>query len=170
MPETRQLAETALRIHDDRGEFAMVVFMMAHAFPDQPQHNWLHDGICILNDQSMVVHGESHYSYRYCDLFGNHQTAYRRAVMEDHQRPRFETRHRPILHQPNFQNIWNEVMARVESTLDTMQDAPLLDIPTSYLVAPSFHDAPPANASYPPAKRIYHVEQYDCTDVSPLPA
>ena len=141
------MAQQALDIYDQRGEFAMLPFIMAHVRPkqdpDEEHCEWTEQGYLLLDDGSDVTHRRGSYLFGWREHASGKQThAERSSQMPDQGRPD-PTGVDPIpaIRCPGLYDAWASAMDIVQNQAGREDEPPIIDEPDdSYRMAPSLND------------------------------
>ena len=138
--EHETLAQQALALLDERGEYALLPFLMDHHDPEAHPGWWREHGVCYLLDGSTVEHESGEYAFAWQDgeVFRRHA---RPSAMPDHGRPDPSNRPRPALVAPTLGDVLARVVHVAERRLGLDLDEAALDTRRARLAAPSLYRA-----------------------------
>ena len=139
------LAQQALEIYHQKGEFAMLPFIMNNFRPsEENKPDWQERGYCQLDDGSDVVHHKGKYIFGWHNQETGKQTHTQRySAMPDNGRPEpTKTAETPVMKWPNREDVWSSVIDIIEfrSEKHTEKDV-ITETDVSYQLAPSLHHA-----------------------------
>ena len=150
------LAQQALEVYDQKGEFAMLPFAMAHCRPkdeaDDDHSDWTERGYLLLDDGSDITHLGGCYHFGWHSRETGFETHVQRpSAMPDDGRPEpTSPTPRPVIAWPHLYNVWESFMDIVwESVMDIVQyrasndegDRIITEPDVSYRLAPSLNNA-----------------------------
>ena len=133
------LAQQSMKLFDQRGEYAMVLFLMQRASAEPPTSDWRIYGFCLLADHTLVIHQDDEYTFTWTNPNGSVCIFTRPAAMKPQQRPVTAPTDTALFTKPNFQSVWNYIIEDIESDLGFMLPSPVIRNQTSYQAAPSLY-------------------------------
>ena len=136
----KTIAEVAIEILDERGEFAALPFLMGHVDINQEPVAWTDDGRLTLQDGSTVEHAENGF-YRFCwrDADGNDCEQLKASAMPSWGRPDAPTAPRVLMNWPTIIDVLERIDELVESRAGIDPDQPVISFPEMCRVAPSLY-------------------------------
>ena len=156
------LAQQALTLYDEKGEFAMLPFLMANvSAAEDVAQNWHERGYCLMDDGSDVIHHGGRYAFGWHNPATGKQTCTERfAAMPEHGRPNpTKTAETPVMRFPNRNDVWNALMDIVEHISDKLTSDNLIhDYVVSYEITPSLYHA--ISAAIASAKTDEYIAAY----------
>ena len=140
------LAEQALRIYDDKGEWAMLTFVMTNARPTETSEQramWTEYGSLLLDDGSDLIHGQGEYKFGWGGRrIGRQARATRPAMMPASGRPDIpDLEPQPLISWPNIDDAWHRLMERLAPADDSFEESREVNMDTTCQAAPSLYPA-----------------------------
>lgn len=139
MPEPyvrpRPQALEAMEILLERGEYAMLPYIMSRIDPDAPPQQWLKGGLCLLQDASTVTHVNGRYRFHWWEDHEEREV-FRLAAMPASGRPDPQATPAPLITDPSLEDVWSRFMQDLEESLEIDLDEPLLERDDTYRLAP----------------------------------
>ena len=163
-------AQQAVQIYDQKGEFAMLPFIMANIDSwDEAPLNWAEQGYCLLDDSSDVVHYDQKYTFGWYDQHTNKQVHVERpASMPDNGRPE-PTRTSPpaVIRWPNRDQVWRATANIIVAMANTSQDHVFDDGQAAYRLSPSlYHSITRAMAEASTREYVKHNVDSICSAIA----
>ena len=133
------LAQQSMKLFDQRGEFAMIPFLMQRASAEPPASDWRIYGFCLMADHTLVIHQDGEYTFTWTAPDGAACIYTRPAAMKSQQRPDTAPVDTALFTKPDFQSVWNYVIEDIETDLGFMLPSPIISNQTSFQAAPSLY-------------------------------
>ena len=133
------LAQQSMKLFDQRGEFAMILFLMQQASAEPPASDWRIYGFCLMADYTLVIHQDHEYTFTWTAPNGAACIYTRPAAMKPQQRPDTAPIDAALFTKPDFQSVWNYVIKDIETDLGFVLPSPIISNQTSYQAAPSLY-------------------------------
>ena len=139
------LAQQALNLYDQRGEFAMMTFMMNNirTSEDGPYH-WQQNGYCALDDGSDILHQNGKYTFGWYNQETGKQTTHQRfSAMPNNGRPEpINSGGTPVIAWPDRNEVWSWVIQIIEVRSNKETDNYVItETDVSYRISPSLYHA-----------------------------
>ena len=139
------LAQQAMEIYQQRGEFAMVTFAIVNMRATDEPDRWTSDGYCQLDDGSTILHQDGEYQIGWTNPdIATHHLVRLPSTMPPKGRPSpVNTDPAPIIHWPNRSHIMESLLDAVEAQAGR-RPGEAFAIPntdTAHRLAPSLHHA-----------------------------
>ena len=165
------LAQQALNLYDQRGEFAMMTFMMNNirTSEDGPYH-WQQNGYCALDDGSDILHQNGKYTFGWYNQETGKQTTHQRfSAMPNNGRPEpINSGGTPVIAWPDRNEVWSWVIQIIEVRSNKETDNYVItETDVSYRISPSLYHA--ISKAISEAKTNEYVAKYApniCIDIA----
>ena len=137
--DQQTMAQQAMTILDDRGEFAMLPFIMSQADPDADRAEWQRGGLCRLHDGSYVLHCPKQYQFQWYEK-GQLKQDVRNSEMPVQGRPCTTSHRIPLITDPTVEDVWSRVIQDLEQKAGLDLNDPVVERAETYQLAPDLHN------------------------------
>ena len=137
--DQQTMAQQAMTILDNRGEFAMLPFMMSQADPDADRAEWQSGGLCRLHDGSYVLHCPKQYQFQWYEK-GQLKQDVRNSEMPVQGRPYTTSYRMPLITDPTVEDVWSRVIQDLEQKAGLDLNDPVVERAETYQLAPDLHN------------------------------
>ena len=139
------LAQQAMDIYHQRGEFALVAFAIVKMRATDEPDRWISDGYCQLDDGSAILHQDGEYQIGWTDPdAATHHLVRLPSTMPPEGRPSpVNTDPVPVIRWPNRSHVMESLLNAVEAQAGCNPEEAFAipDADTAYRLAPSLHHA-----------------------------